>query len=191
LVNRRFGKLLVVKKVERPPGVKHRNAMWLCQCACGGTKVAMSQHLLSGATQSCGCLRESKSLLKHPLYKMWREMVRRCHDKGHPEYPQFGGRGIRVCDSWRVSFREFLQDVGTPPNVDMTLERSADTANFSKGTTRWYAKVSGDGFYSQSPDGYINHHTNMARFRRETEVPLKSVPPGGRVKDFQGWLFWR
>lgn len=52
LIGQRFGKLVVVK---REPNNKKGNTMWLCQCDCGRTKVALGYDLTHGRTVSCGC----------------------------------------------------------------------------------------------------------------------------------------
>ncbi len=56
LTARPFGRLIARKHIGgRRPG-------WLCDCACGKTKVVRSDLLLSGHTQSCGCLQSSHTL---------------------------------------------------------------------------------------------------------------------------------
>ena len=50
---KRFGKLTAVKFMGTD---KHRNALWLCKCACGNTKVISRNSLKSGCTRSCGCI---------------------------------------------------------------------------------------------------------------------------------------
>lgn len=57
LTGMRFGRL---KVIERKPNNSWRQAMWLCQCDCGETKIVVGRNLTSGGTRSCGCLqRES------------------------------------------------------------------------------------------------------------------------------------
>ena len=56
LTNKRFGKLTVIQKVGQN---NKNNFLWLCQCDCGNTKVIASTNLISGHTQSCGCLNYS------------------------------------------------------------------------------------------------------------------------------------
>src|SRR5947209_5601979 len=34
-------------------------------------------------------------------YLEWQDMIARCYDSTHPNYPKEGGRGIKVCDRWR------------------------------------------------------------------------------------------
>lgn len=60
LTGQRFGRLLVIERVDRSklnyvlPG---RQLYWLCKCDCGEELVVASSSLLSGKTKSCGCLR--------------------------------------------------------------------------------------------------------------------------------------
>ena len=57
-----------------------------------------------------------------PEYLAWLDMLARCYDPTHPDYPEEGGRGIRVCDRWRFGeagrsgFECFLEDMGPMPN---------------------------------------------------------------------------
>lgn len=53
LVNKRFGKLVVK---ERIVGDKNEIGKWLCICDCGGETITTSNKLLSGHSQSCGCI---------------------------------------------------------------------------------------------------------------------------------------
>ena len=41
------------------------------------------------------------------LYKVLAGMKSRCSNKNEPEYKNYGGRGIRVCDEWLNSFEAF------------------------------------------------------------------------------------
>lgn len=49
-VDAKYGNLVVIQEVE-PAGTKRR---FLCECACGATKVVRLDHLRSGHTQTCG-----------------------------------------------------------------------------------------------------------------------------------------
>ena len=52
LTGQRFGKLVALSKAPSRSGKTY----WLCQCDCGNQKEIQTNHLTSGATQSCGCL---------------------------------------------------------------------------------------------------------------------------------------
>ena len=54
LVGKTFGKLTVLSRAERPPGVKSKDAYWHCKCECGKEKDVLSQSLRFGRSLSCG-----------------------------------------------------------------------------------------------------------------------------------------
>ena len=59
LINKRFGKLLVVSQAENiqtPNGRSH--IAWNCICACGNTIMVRGDNLRNGHTISCGCVRK-------------------------------------------------------------------------------------------------------------------------------------
>lgn len=53
LLNQKFGKLTVIKKVQS----QGNGARWLCQCDCGSLKEVDANHLRRGNIVSCGCQR--------------------------------------------------------------------------------------------------------------------------------------
>lgn len=57
LSNQKFNKLLVIKRVDVPAHIKHRNAHFLCLCECGNETIVASNSLKSNKIKSCGCLR--------------------------------------------------------------------------------------------------------------------------------------
>ena len=58
LINKRFGKLIVLKEVGR---AKDRSVIWECQCDCGNKTNTTSRSLMCQDTKSCGCLRKISS----------------------------------------------------------------------------------------------------------------------------------
>lgn len=82
LTGKRFGRLVVLR-LEETRGNKHgTNAVWLCQCDCGGEKVAYSMNLRRGNTTSCGCYsRERHSKMLKDMWAMWKGTKGNDHDK--------------------------------------------------------------------------------------------------------------
>lgn len=53
LTNQRFGNLLALNPTSER---KHGSVVWKCQCDCGNIHFTTAELLLSGKTQSCGCI---------------------------------------------------------------------------------------------------------------------------------------
>lgn len=134
---KKFGKLTAV----RLDAIRVQH--WHCVCDCGNEKSIATTHLVSGHTRSCGCLEplpKSPSNVfrpsRHPLYNRWWSMLRRCNNPNEIGYARYGGRGIRVCDRWKV-FENFLSDVGDPPSPAHTMDRIDNDGNYEPSNFRW------------------------------------------------------
>ena len=137
-----FGDLTVLGEVlERGPC---GYVQWMCECSCGKVKIISSQRLRPGKQQSCGCKRIvaiKKANTKHgrssePLYAVWRSMIARCTNAKNKAWPNYGGRGIKVCDDWFTSYEVFTADMGPCPKY-LTLERKDNDGNYEPGNCVW------------------------------------------------------
>lgn len=140
LTKRKFGKLVVVERAEN---AKRNTTQWKCRCECGKIVTVRSCHLLSGHTQSCGCLsvETAKRLnTKHgmhntPTYNSWLSMIGRCNNPKATNYYNYGGRGITVCGKW-LSFVGFFEDMGVRPK-GLTIERKNNNLGYYKENCCW------------------------------------------------------
>ena len=58
LTGQKFGRLTVIKQVDKPSNLKSSSKFWLCNCECGNKIIVNSSLLMSGNTKSCGCLQK-------------------------------------------------------------------------------------------------------------------------------------
>ena len=69
------------------------------------------------------------------LYKRWLNMLARCYDSQSASYPEYGGRGITVCDEW-LDFSNFFWHLGEVP-IGMELDRVDNDYIYCPENVRW------------------------------------------------------
>ena len=71
------------------------------------------------------------------IYSKWLGIKQRCYYKGHKQYNNYGGSGIKMCDLWRKSFTAFYEHIGDPPKGDYSIDRIDPYGNYEPGNVRW------------------------------------------------------
>ena len=74
-----------------------------------------------------------------PLYNTWSNMLARCLNPKRKNYPDYGGRGITVCDRW-LTYTNFAADIlellGPRPD-GMSIDRIDNESGYRPGNMRW------------------------------------------------------
>ncbi len=128
----KFGKLQTSDKFE----IK-KKAFWFCLCDCGNMVYVCGHKLRSGKTKSCGCLNKKlNGYSKTPTYRSYKAMLQRCYDSSVKHYQRYGAKGIEVCERWKISFFNFLEDMGERPQ-NHTLDRINAKLGYHPENCRW------------------------------------------------------
>lgn len=187
LEHTRYGRLEILESVK---------GGWLSRCDCGNLTIVKGTQLRRGQVVSCGCYHRQRQrevpmlhgLNGSPTHISWTNMRQRCTNPANPSWPNYGGRGIRICQRWST-FENFYTDMGDRP-PGMTLERINNDGNYEPSNCRWASRpeqsvnkqdtirIHYDG-RSQSLSEWckelnINYWTAHARIRRG-HSPLEAI----------------
>ena len=193
----RFGRLVVVK--EATSG-SWRESRWICRCDCGSTAIARGSGLRRGCPKSCGCLAREVTAartVRHgytrkgqrsPEWLVWSAMIQRCHYPKDRRYPNYGGRGIAVCERWRASFEDFVADMGHRPSPRHSLDRVDNDGPYSQENCRWANPKEQQGNKRNSRAiEFQGRRLSISGWADETGLPARLI--SGRLR--AGWLMER
>lgn len=130
-----------------------KNAKFKCEL-CDKEYVVNFYRWYHNGRQKCEC---TKVDFKNKLYHRYNKMLYRCYNPKSSNYSYYGGRGIKVCDRWKNSFENFLEDMQTTYFEGAELDR-----------------IDNDGDYQPSNCQWVTHSHNMLNrhgFKNKTKFP--------------------
>lgn len=138
LIGMKFNLLTVTSLHSRG----NKIVIWNCLCDCGNTHLVRASNLKNGAVKSCGCLGKHSNrrhgLSNTALATTLVNMKGRCYRKSTKCYPNYGGRGIKICDEWLSDSNNFFQwAFANGYKEGLTIERVDCDKNYCPENCTW------------------------------------------------------
>jgi len=126
---------------------KYGNRMFRCACDCGSVRSVSARELHRGLSLSCGHAsrftgveNRTHGKCETKLYKVWSSMKARCSNSKDKAYPNYGGRGIFVCEEW-LQFEPFYKwAMANGYKTGLTIERKNNGGNYEPSNCMWIPK---------------------------------------------------
>lgn len=151
----KWGRLSPVKRVrdDFTAGGQVR-PVWRFLCDCGSETEARAYSVVSGGTQSCGCLSRQRTgdrfrthgAATRPefslTYKSWRNLLTRARNPNIAASNIYTDIGIGVADQWNPAitadaFENFRRHAGDRPSRQHAIERIDTNRSYEPGNVRW------------------------------------------------------
>lgn len=80
--------------------------------------------------------------LRHSrLYGIWLQMKNRCYNLKTERYPDYGGRGITICNEWKDDFKAFYDwAMSHGYQENLTIDRINNDGNYEPSNCRWITR---------------------------------------------------
>lgn len=148
--------VMTCERLNKPELIKltkrGKKARGLFSCACGNLFECLKESIRSGNTVSCGCYRKEywrTRMTRHgegsrnnttAEYRTWSGIKDRCLNPNNHTFRYYGGRGIFVCERWKLSYLNFLDDMGRRPSGRHSIDRINNDDGYYKENCRWATK---------------------------------------------------
>lgn len=161
--------------------------VWVFLCDCGNFVSSTIGRFRYGKIQSCGCIMKEAwknrknyhGLSDSVEHKAWLHMRERCYSKNDINYPNYGERGIEVCERWlgEDGFKNFYGDMGQRPE-GKSLDRIDVDKNYSPDNCRWASKEM-QAFNKQKKKSNTSGKTGVSRNGNRWRAVIRH---GGKTK---------
>jgi len=74
------------------------------------------------------------------LERTWSGMIQRCTNPNHNRYKDWGGRGITVCDEWKISSNFYQWAMGNGYNDTLVIDREDNDGNYCPENCRFITR---------------------------------------------------
>ncbi len=147
----KINRLIVIEKYNKYEHGQNKTYV-KCLCECGKEIDAKLTAIKSAHVKSCGCLRNElvkeriikrntthgkADLKNNRLYRIWCAMRSRCRDINYPQFKNYGGRGISICQEWDDYLNFESWALSNAYSDELTIDRINVDSNYEPNNCRW------------------------------------------------------
>ena len=157
----------------------------LYRCDCGNMRIASPTEVGSGSTLSCGCLRKDKippnkkyNMSHYRLKGVYFAMISRCYNPKNAQYKTYGGRGVKVCSSWKSNAQSFFDWAVKGYKHGLQLDKDSNGLGklYSPKTCRWVTHAVNQQNTSRSNKVlYKGRMVNITHLEKMTGIPDETL----------------
>jgi len=167
---------------------KQWNQYWLFHCECGNDRPILIPKV--GEMTTCGhCgtssvdLHDSRKGAPYKsLWSTYNNMRNRCYRENIPNFVDYGGRGIKVCDEWRLSysaFKKWAVENGYDYQLsikEQSLDRIDVDGDYCPENCRWVdMKTQGRNKRNTVYILFNNEYTPLIEVAEKVNIPYKTL----------------
>lgn len=111
------------------------------------------------------------------LYNIFNGMRLRCYNKKAKNYPNYGGKGIKICKEWKNHFMNFCDwalENGYKENL--TIDRIDVNGNYEPNNCRWVTMLQQENNRKNNIFlKYNNQNKTLKQWGRELNIPYGTI----------------
>jgi hypothetical protein len=118
---------------------KKCNAFYMVMCTICNEVFRLREDKI--LTAKCCTVKEPLGNLYDQMKNIRKSMIDRCYRPERKDYANYGGRGIKIYEPWKLSLPKFIEDIeneiGKRPGPDYTLDRIDVNDDYRPGNVQW------------------------------------------------------
>ena len=189
---------------------KSNKTIAVVECVyCHKIKEILPHLLFNKRYISCMCqVKKVNGLSSSKIYSIYHNMKYRCYNKNHPEFYNYGGKGIKIDNEWlgENGFNNFYNwSIKNGYKEGLSIDRIDSDAGYSPDNCRWITlsenvscsnkkqhRFANKGkYYGVSPNNMYFEFDNASEFARKYNLNGNNVRQvaNGQKKTHKGWRF--
>ena len=169
---------------------KEKRRFGIYKCGFCGTEFKTQTSLVkNGNTMSCGCYRKRRvsetqkthGLRSTRLYTVWADIKSRTLNPKHIQFPDYGGRGITICEGWKNDFMSFYNWAMENGHSDeLSIDRIDNDGGYSPENCRWTTSIiqnRNKRIYKNNTSGYkgVSYYNKTGKYIAQIRVNKKLI----------------